>query len=42
MPCKVVHLSVRKSPSQSEQTSNFHLLIWLAGRFTHVQMYDFT
>jgi len=31
MPCKVVHFHVRKSPSQSEQTSNFSLLIWLAG-----------
>jgi len=42
MPCKVVHFYVRKSLSQSEQTSNFSLLIWLAGRFTHVEMYDFT
>jgi len=42
MPCKVVHFYVRKFLSQSEQTSNFSLLIWLAGRFTHVEMYDFT
>jgi len=41
-PCKLVHFYVRKSPSQSEQTSNFSLLIWLAGRFTHVEMYEFT
>jgi len=42
LPCKVVHFYVRKTPSQSEQTFNFYLLIWLAGSFTHVEMYDFT
>jgi len=42
MPYKVVHFYVRKSLSQSEQTSNFSLLNWLAGRFTHVEIYDFT
>ena len=42
MPCKLVHFYVRKSPSQSKQTSNFSLLIWLAGRFAHVEMYEFT
>jgi len=42
MSCKVVHFYVRKSLSQSEQNSNFSLLIWLTGTFTHVEMYDFT
>jgi len=42
MPCKFVNFYVCKSPSQSEQTSNFFLLIWLARRFTHVEMYEFT
>jgi len=42
MACKVVHFYVRKSPSQSDQYVKVGSLLWLAGRFTHVKLYDFT